>query len=243
VEDWQAGARQAARFRMSLRLASAGCGTFFDEPEQPGTGSSAAGAGSRARGLETLPVRAKEAIYQSLNHHSNACTGRGQSLCPTTTGLWHPGPWLHRPNAGPATDLRNPDPRRRIHVSNAGAATDVCDSEPRWRVHPAAIRLAARVHAPAINRASVLKVGIVSLIWVYSAAGKDGVGRASNANSPLFWKAGEGPEPCHNRRPGVRRGSVRARRLVVLSLADVRAQSRSLSSCQPRFLPTSRSSI
>jgi hypothetical protein len=195
-----------------FRLASAGCGKFFDELNNLGwdVQLQMQEVERDAQKLKELKERRsnstferkkqleKEAIYESLNHRSSACTGRGRRLCPTTTDLRHPGPWLHRPNAGPVADLRNPDPRRRIHVSNAGAATDLCDSEHRWTVHPAAIRPAANVHAPEINRASVLKVGVVSLIGVYSAAGKDGLGRASKANSRIFWKAGEGPEPRHN---------------------------------------------
>jgi len=94
---------------------------------------------------------AERSNHESLNHRSGVCTGRGRCLCPTTTDIWHSGPRLHRSNAGPVADVRNPEPRRRIHVSNAGAATDVCDPEHQWRVHPAATRPAADVHAPAIN--------------------------------------------------------------------------------------------
>jgi hypothetical protein len=148
----------------AFRLASAGCGKFFDELNNLGwdlqlqmqkVERDAQKLKELKERLRTLALREKEAICESLNHRSNACAGRGRRLCPTTTDLRHPGPWLHRPNAGPVADLRNPDPRRRIHVSNAGAATDLRDSEHRWTVHPAAIWPAANVHAPAINRASV----------------------------------------------------------------------------------------
>jgi hypothetical protein len=79
---------------------------------------------------------AERSNHESLNHRSGVCTGRGRCLCPTTTDIWHPGPRVHRSNAGPVADLRNPESRRRIHVSNAGAATDVCDPKHQWRVHP-----------------------------------------------------------------------------------------------------------
>jgi hypothetical protein len=116
------------------------------------------GLGVLAERSRLIPLRSAPFIgalrtnHESLNQRSSVCIGRGRCLRPTSTDVWHPRPWLHRSNAGPFADLRNPEHRRRVHVSDAGAATDVCDSEHRWRVHPAATWPAANVPPAAINR-------------------------------------------------------------------------------------------